>query len=74
MSSAGEKIIERIKRRLNKHNKNRFCIITGEIGSGKSYSALSLAEKIDPELSIDKVVFTVEEFMNLNSGKLKRAL
>jgi len=39
--------------------------ITGETGSGKSYSALTIAELIDPEFNIDKVVFEPKDFLKL---------
>lgn len=43
-------------------------VFVGETGSGKSFSALSLAEKVDPNFSVDNVVFTIEQFMaKLNS-------
>ena len=43
-------------------------VFVGETGSGKSYSALSLAEKVDPNFSTDNIVFTIEQFMaKLNS-------
>ena len=43
-------------------------VFVGETGSGKSYSAMSLAEKVDPNFSTDNVVFTIEQFMaKLNS-------
>jgi ABC-type dipeptide/oligopeptide/nickel transport system ATPase component len=40
-------IIESVKRRINHQNKNWLAIICGETGSGKSYSALRLAEMIE---------------------------
>lgn len=56
-----------------RHNKNFLAAITGPTGSGKTYSALKLAELTDPNFSADQIVFTPKEFMNLlNSGNLKR--
>lgn len=41
--------------------------------SGKTYSQLRLGEILDPEFNVDRVVFSVKEFMDLvNSGKLHR--
>lgn len=66
-------IIDSIKKRINHQNKNWLAIICGETGSGKSYSALKLAELIDHSFNIDRVVFRVEDFMALlNSGELKK--
>lgn len=59
--------------RINKQNKNWLVIICGETGSGKSYSALRIAEMLDKDFSVERVVFSITEFMTLlNSGKLKR--
>jgi hypothetical protein len=59
-------------RTVNK-NRNWLCIVCGETGSGKSYSAISLAKLIDKEFNIDKLVFKADDFLKLlNSGKLKR--
>ena len=53
-------------------NKNFLCSITGQTGSGKSYSALRLAEVLDPNFSLDQVAFNPREFMKiLQSGHLK---
>jgi len=58
---------------LFRKNQNWLCAIVGATGTGKSYTALHLAEVIDPEFTITRVVFTTEEFMKLlNSGTLKR--
>lgn len=48
-----------------KKGKNTLLIFyaDGERGVGKSYMALRYAEKLDPTFSIDRVVFTVEEFL-----------
>ena len=62
-------ILSRIKR-----NKNCLIFIAGDHGSGKSYSALTVAKNIcamqGKEFKIDNVVFTVQDFFEL-SLKLK---
>lgn len=64
--------ISYIKQRI-RNNKNFLGFISGPTGSGKSYSSLRICEDIDPEFSIEKVVFSGVELMTLiNSGKLKR--
>lgn len=56
-----------------KKNKNFLLFISGSTGSGKSWSSLAIAEMVDPEFNIDRVVFTALELMELiNHGKLKR--
>lgn len=65
----GDKFVNRIKTRLNILNKNWLSIICGETGSGKSYSALSLANFIGPM----HLVFNPVEFLSLlTSKKIKR--
>lgn len=65
-------IVGYIKNRI-KRNKNFLCAITGGTGSGKSYSALRLAELLDPNFTPSNVIYTPIQFMNLiNSGKLKK--
>lgn len=56
-------LIQNIQKRLYKQNKNWLSMITGPTGGGKSWSALSMAEKIDPDFNVDKVVLRPEEFM-----------
>ncbi|MFB6200345.1 MAG: ATP-binding protein [Candidatus Nanohaloarchaea archaeon] len=56
-------LIQNVQKRLWKQNKNWLSIITGPTGSGKSWSALSLAEKIDPDFNADKVVLRPEKFL-----------
>lgn len=63
--------IDYVKQRV-KQNKNFLGIITGQTGSGKSYSALKFGESIDPDFNIDRVVFSPLEFMRImKNGKLK---
>jgi len=64
--------ISYIKQRIRK-NKNFLGFISGQTGSGKSYSSLRIAEELDKEFSIERCVFGGLELMNLiNSGKLKK--
>lgn len=61
-----------IKNRIKKQ-KNFLCLISGEVGSGKSLSAISICLAIDPSFNIDRVVFTADELMQLiNSGTLPK--
>jgi len=51
---------------------NFVGILTGKTRSGKSFSALTLCNEVDPNFSVDNVVFSTKEFMDLlASGKLK---
>lgn len=60
-----------IKQRIER-NKNFVCCITGQTGSGKSWSAMRLGEILDPNFDIRNVVFEPVEFMQLVNGKSKK--
>jgi hypothetical protein len=69
----GEAFIKRIRDRLHKQNKNWLCLICGQTGSGKSYSAISLAQQITKGGNKYKVVFNPDDFRKtLMSDDLKR--
>lgn len=62
-----------IKKRIYKQNKNFLAVICGETGSGKSWTALRLGEVLDPNFTVDQVVFRRPDFFELLlSGKLKK--
>ncbi len=65
-------VVRYIEKRLEE-NLNFLSIFTGETGIGKTWSAISLAELIDPEFDTEtQVVFGVREFMELiNSVEFK---
>jgi hypothetical protein len=61
-----------IRRSLNR-GENFVGIVTGKTRSGKSFSGVRICMEIDPNFSMDNVVFSAKEFMELlHSGKLKR--
>jgi type II secretory ATPase GspE/PulE/Tfp pilus assembly ATPase PilB-like protein len=63
-------LVRYIQRRI-KNNKNFLATITGPTGSGKSWSALSMAKLIDPTFTADRVIFRARELMKLiNEGNL----
>ena len=52
-----------------KKNRNVIALFIGDTGSGKSMASIRLAEIVDPNFSVDRIVFTVKEFLALvNSG------
>tara|TARA_Y100000310_G_scaffold158454_1_gene157861 strand:+ start:122 stop:1009 length:888 start_codon:yes stop_codon:yes gene_type:complete len=63
--------LERIKTRLLRNNKNWLAICCGDTGSGKSYSALALANAISPRgITIKRnVVFNPIQFMERVNNK-----
>lgn len=52
-------------------NKNFLACVTGQTGSGKSWSALRQGEVLDPNFDIGNVCFTAKEFMDLVNQKVK---
>jgi hypothetical protein len=48
-----------------KHNQNALIAMTGQTGTGKSMCALEFARLIDKDFNVDKVVFTVKDFLEL---------
>ncbi len=57
-------LVQYIKDRIHNKNKNFVIIFVGATGSGKSYSALRLAQLLDPTFDIDRVCFKAKDFMN----------
>lgn len=46
----------------NKLDRNTLAAFTGKPGRGKTVAALSTALALDPEFSVDKIVFTAQQF------------
>lgn len=63
------RFLTNIQDRLNNYNQNFIAVCVGGTGSGKSYAMLKLAECIDPGFSIERVVFSLEEFIELLTEK-----
>jgi hypothetical protein len=60
--------IRYIKNRI-KRNKNFLCIISGATGSGKSWTAMSIAEMLNDDFNADRVIFKGKDLMKqINSG------
>jgi ABC-type dipeptide/oligopeptide/nickel transport system ATPase component len=59
-------VIVRVRERLGSENRNWMALIIGETGSGKSYTAMSLAQEIDPSFPEDarRVYFSVTQLVN----------
>jgi len=63
--------ISYIKGRIAK-KKNFLVVLTGPVGSGKSWSALSICKQVDPTFNDQRIVTSMKQLMNLvNSGNLK---
>ena len=61
-------LLQWIRNRIRK-NRNLIALFIGDTGSGKSLSSIRLAERVDPNFNVDRIVFTVPDFLALvNSG------
>jgi len=66
-------LIQYIRERVEKRNKNFIMLFVGATGSGKSYAALRLAEMLDPTFDINRVKFKAKDFMNCINDLVKRS-
>lgn len=64
--------LQMVHNRLHVQDMDFLLLIVGERGSGKSTVAVRLCELVDPDFTIQNVVFSPKEFTDLlRSGKLK---
>ncbi|MGP6220968.1 hypothetical protein [Caldiplasma sukawensis] len=64
-------LLQWIHRRIEK-NRNVIALFVGQTGSGKSYSSIRLAERVDPGFNADRIVFTVQDFVKLVNSDLPK--
>ena len=61
----GQKIIGRILETMHGNEKNWDCAVSGKRGDGKSFVAMELALTLDPTFDISRVVFNLDDFLEL---------
>jgi len=67
-----EIIIKRAWDRLNKKNEHFMLCLVGEEGSGKSLTAIRIAQELDDDFQSDRVIFDVEELLRrLKDGEFE---
>jgi hypothetical protein len=54
-----------IKNRIFRDKQNCLILVQGEPGTGKSNTAIRIGEQIDPTFTIERVVFTAQDFMDV---------
>jgi ABC-type dipeptide/oligopeptide/nickel transport system ATPase component len=59
-------------RRTHYENKNVYSVAVGQVGSGKSYTAMSIGCLLDPDFNIDNIAFTPTEFLSAMDVASKR--
>jgi len=58
-------VADEIRRRITEFNLNAIAIWVGPTGTGKSYSALRLAELVDDRFTLKHLVFSADNFLDL---------
>jgi len=62
-------LLRRIWDRINKENEHFMGVIVGKEGDGKSYTAIKIANNVDPTFNADRVMFDVVDLLEvLDSG------
>lgn len=56
-------ILSRAWDRLHKDNEHFMLCLVGEEGSGKSYTAIRIAQELDADFAADRVIFDVQELL-----------
>ncbi len=67
-----EQIGKEIKDNIHVEERNWICLVMGKVGSGKSYTAMSIAKKFDPGFNLSRVCFDEESFMELIRSNLPK--
>jgi len=58
-------LLRRVWDRVNRDNEHFMATLVGREGSGKSYTALKLANMVDPTFNADRVIFDVSELLRV---------
>lgn len=59
------KLIDKIRTQITRENRNFCGIFVGKVGSGKSYSSIKICKVLDPSFNVDRIVFSVDDFIKL---------
>jgi len=69
----GSAVTDYIYKVINEYNRCMLACIVGNVGTGKSYTAMKIALSVDPTFNIDRVIFSTKDFFKvLNSGELTK--
>lgn len=58
-------LFRRVWDRVNRDNEHFMGVIVGREGSGKSYTAMKIANKVDPSFNADRVIFDVKDLLEV---------
>ena len=56
-------VLQDVHERIFSRNQNFLGLIVGQTGSGKSYAGLSIAEMLDPEFDVSRVIFDLDKLL-----------
>jgi len=62
-------IYRRCWNNVYRKNRNFTLLVTGATGSGKSTTAQKIGQDLDPSFSVDRIVFSAEDFLDLLANK-----
>jgi len=57
-------VLKDIHDKIFSRNQNFLGIVVGKTGSGKTYSSLAMAEMLDSNFSVDRVIFDLDDLIN----------
>lgn len=58
-------LLRRVWNRVNRDNEHFMGVIVGREGSGKSYTAIKIANTVDPTFNADRIIFDVVELLKV---------
>jgi len=62
-------LFNQIWQRINQRNEHFVAALVGREGSGKSWTAAKIAECIDPDFDADKILFKLDNFLEVLAEK-----
>jgi|GEM_PF-5914379 len=61
----GSKLLMMLQYRIQRKRESNCCVLYGKKGAGKSYLALRMATLLDPNFTLDHVVFSSKQFFEI---------
>jgi len=58
-------LLRRVWERVNQHNEHFMGCVVGREGSGKSYTAIKIADTVDPTFTADRIIFDVQDLLEV---------
>ena len=58
-------LLRRVWARVNQQNEHFMGCVVGREGSGKSYTAIKIADTVDPTFTADRIIFDVQDLLEV---------